>query len=72
MGDAPNKEEVIDTDMVNELVIESAMRNVSYQISIKNHKDEKSWNRLGLFVSWYSHKYIRVLFCDALMRLSIR
>ena len=35
MGDAPNKEEVIDTDMVNELVIEPAMRNVSLQIKQK-------------------------------------
>ena len=29
MGDAPNKEEVSDIDMINEAVIEPAMRNVS-------------------------------------------
>ena len=29
MGDAPNREEVSDIDMVNEAVIEPALRNVS-------------------------------------------
>ena len=32
MGDAPNKEEVSDIDMVNEAVMEPTMRNVSCAI----------------------------------------